>query len=247
MLTGAVSGNMFASPSVSQIVSTITRVARPAGVLLVIMNYTGDVFHFHLAAEKAKVATGCPVEVLVIGDDVSVGRAKSGKVGRRGLAGTVLVEKILGAYSQQPGITLDNLLELGKEVSANIVTVGASLGHVHIPGRPQTEPAEVVCELGMGIHNEPGCRVLDPQPTLPDLIEMMLDQLLDLKDTDRAYVNFSDASDVVLLVNNLGGTSSIEFGGITTNVLKALGETPLLINLLETSKEKSNPLQLGEE
>lgn len=229
MLTAAVSGNIFASPSVSQIVSTISRVAGPAGVLLVIMNYTGDVFHFHLAAEKAKAATGFPVEVFVVGDDVSVGRKRSGKVGRRGLAGTVLVSKILGAYSRVPGVGLDDVIRLGKQVAADLVTVGTSLGHVHIPGRARSDEAGEVsdqAELGMGIHNEPGCRILSPQPTLPALIDLMLDQLLDTTDVDRAYVDFSDAEDVVVMVNNLGGTSPLEFGGITTNVLKALGKFP---------------------
>jgi dihydroxyacetone kinase len=190
------------------------------------MNYTGDVFHFHLAAEKAKAATGYPVEVLVVGDDVSVGRKQSGKVGRRGLAGTVLVHKMLGAYSQVPGVGLDDVIRLGRQVGENLVTVGASLGHVHIPGRARSDevnPTSDQAELGMGIHNEPGCRVFSPQPTLPALIELMLDQLLDTSDVDRAYVDFSDAQDVVAMVNNLGGTSPLEFDGITTNVLKALG------------------------
>lgn len=70
-----------------------------AGTLRVIMNYTGDILHFHLAPEKARLA-GFDTAVLVVGDDVSVGRRKSGKVGRRGLAGTVLVEKIIGALAK---------------------------------------------------------------------------------------------------------------------------------------------------
>jgi dihydroxyacetone kinase len=223
MLTAAVSGSVFASPSVSQIVGTISRVAGPAGTVLVIMNYTGDVFHFHLAAEKAKAATGHPVEVLVVGDDVSVGREKSGKVGRRGLAGTVLVNKVLGAASRMVG--LEELMALGKSVDERLVTVGTSLGHVHIPGRlePSAAAADQHAELGMGIHNEPGCRVLNPQPQLPALVDMMLDQCLDQTDVDRAYVDFSDAEDVVLLVNNLGGISPLEFGGITGSVVNALG------------------------
>ncbi|KAF6827504.1 dihydroxyacetone kinase [Colletotrichum plurivorum] len=224
MLTAAVSGSIFASPSVAQILSGIGRVAGPAGVLLIIKNYTGDVFHFHLAAEKAKAALGVPVEVLIVGDDVSVGRKKSGKVGRRGLAGTVLVHKILGAH-KETGADLKDVLRLGKEVTDNMVTVGASLEHVHIPGREAAAPssAESQVELGMGIHNEPGCQVLKPRPELPALIEAMLTQLLDTSDSDRAYVDFSDAKDVVLLVNNLGGVSPLEFGGITAKVVNALG------------------------
>ncbi|CAK7236687.1 hypothetical protein SEUCBS140593_009703 [Sporothrix eucalyptigena] len=228
-LTAAVSGFIFASPSVAQIVSAIQRVGGSAGVLLIIKNYTGDVFHFHLAAEKAKAAVKhIPVEVLVVGDDVAVGRAQSGKVGRRGLAGTVLVHKILGALSEQ-GTPLPEVRALGQDIVANLVTVGTSLGHVHIPGRASDEAVEASndAELGMGIHNEPGCRVLSPRPSLTSLIDTMLDQLLDETDADRAYVTFSDkaASDnIVLLVNNLGGVSPLEFGGITANVVRALAK-----------------------
>ncbi|TQN65966.1 Dihydroxyacetone kinase 1 [Colletotrichum shisoi] len=222
MLTAAVSGSIFASPSVAQILSGISRVASPAGVLLIIKNYTGDVFHFHLAAEKAKASLGVPVEVLVVGDDVSVGRRKSGKVGRRGLAGTVLVHKVLGAY-KETGASLADVARLGRTVTENLVTVGASLEHVHIPGREAAAASsDDQVELGMGIHNEPGCQVLKPRPALPKLIDAMLTQLLDTGDSDRAYVDFSDAKDVVLLVNNLGGVSPLEFGGITANVTNAL-------------------------
>ncbi|KAL0933904.1 dihydroxyacetone kinase [Colletotrichum truncatum] len=223
MLTAAVSGSIFASPSVAQILSGIGRVASPAGVLLIIKNYTGDIFHFHLAAEKAKASLGVPVEVLIVGDDVSVGRKKSGKVGRRGLAGTVLVHKILGAY-KETGASLADVLKLGKTVTDNLVTVGASLDHVHIPGREAAAPSSGdQVELGMGIHNEPGCQVLKPRPELTKLIDAMLNQLLDTNDSDRAYVDFSDAKDVVALVNNLGGVSPLEFGGITAKVVNALG------------------------
>jgi dihydroxyacetone kinase len=229
MLTAAVSGSVFASPSVAQILSAITRVAGPAGVLLIIKNYTGDVFHFRLAAEKARVALGIPVEVLTVGDDVSVGRRKSGKVGRRGLAGTVLVHKILGTCSRDTGAQLPKLLELGNEVVSSLVTAGVSLEHVQIPGR-DAAPAAVgdQVELGMGIHNEPGCLLLSPRPPLADIINMMLDQLLDTKDEDRAYVDFADAQHVVLMVNNLGGLSPLEFGGITGKVVQAISRSKCL-------------------
>lgn len=234
MLTAAVSGSIFASPSVAQILSGISRVASPAGILLIIKNYTGDVFHFHLAAEKAKAQLGVPVEVLIVGDDVSVGRKKSGKVGRRGLAGTVLVHKILGAY-KETGASLADVVKLGKTVTEGLVTVGASLEHVHIPGREAAAaPAEDQVELGMGIHNEPGCQVLKPRPQLSQLIDAMLTQLLDTNDSDRAYVDFSDAKDVVLLVNNLGGVSPLEFGGITAKVTNALSKLkPSKIKVIE--------------
>jgi dihydroxyacetone kinase len=226
MLSGAVSGFVFASPSVAQVVNSIRYVGGQAGTVLIIKNYTGDVFHFHLAAEKALANSGIQVEVVVVGDDVSVGRKKSGKVGRRGLAGTVLVHKILGSMVSTPDSTLKQIAETGRLVASSLVTVGASLGHVHVPGRGAMleAVAEDSVELGMGIHNETGCQILNPRPDLPTLVEMMLDQLLDQKDSDRAYVDMSKAEEIVLLINNLGSVSELEFGGITTQVLIALSK-----------------------
>jgi triose/dihydroxyacetone kinase / FAD-AMP lyase (cyclizing) len=199
-----------------------------AGTILIIKNYTGDIFHFHLAAEKARAKYGLKVEIIVVGDDVSVGRQRSGKVGRRGLAGTVFVHKILGAMSRKPGSSFEDLIKMGRLVASNLVTVGASLGHVHIPGREiangHATPKTEQLELGMGIHNESGCRVLSPQPDLPSLVDMMLDQLLNMQDPDRAFVNMKNAEDIVLLVNNLGSVSALEIGGITKHVVTALSE-----------------------
>ncbi|PYH76298.1 dihydroxyacetone kinase [Aspergillus uvarum CBS 121591] len=204
LLSAAVSGSVFASPSVHQIQNTIASAGGSTGTLLIIMNYTGDVLHFHLAAEKARLA-GHEMAVLVVGDDVSVGRRKSGKVGRRGLAGTVLVEKILGAVAQQDDATLKKLYHLGKEVVANLATV----------------------EVGMGIHNETGCYVLKPQPDINVLVDQMLDQLLEQEDEDRAYVRFNDAEDLVLMVNNLGGISNLEFSAMTKVVVGRLSNRSL--------------------
>ncbi|KAE8137751.1 Dak1 domain-containing protein [Aspergillus pseudotamarii] len=100
LLSAGVSGSISASPSVHQIQTTKSRVGDSAGALLVTMNYTGDILYFHLAAEKSHLA-GFDTAVLVVGDDVLVGRRKSGRVGRRGLAGAVLVEKVLGSLAKQ--------------------------------------------------------------------------------------------------------------------------------------------------
>lgn len=227
LLTAAVSGSIFASPNVSQIVNTIIRVGGKAGIIIIIKNYTGDVFHFHLAAEKARAIYGLKVEIIIVGDDVSVGRERSGKVGRRGLAGTVFVHKILGAMSRKPGVSFEELVKMGQLVASSLITVGASLGHVHLPGREiseDSEPEKRQLELGMGIHNESGCRILSPQPEFPALIDMMLDQLLNMGDSDRAFVDMQNAEETVLLVNNLGSVSILELGGITKHVVAALSE-----------------------
>lgn len=185
------------------------------------MNYTGDVLNFGVAIENAR-ATGRRVEMLVVGDDVGVGRAKSGKVGRRGLSGTALVVKVCGALAEMGG-DLRECIRVGDLVKENVVSLGASLSRVHVPGRPFAEASDEekrlgpgLVEIGMGIHNEPGCEKVDAN--LPQVVEIMLAQLLDPGDRDRAYVPFGRSDKVVLLVNNFGGVSNLELGAIVTEV-----------------------------
>jgi triose/dihydroxyacetone kinase / FAD-AMP lyase (cyclizing) len=223
MLSAAVSGNIFASPSVAQILDAVHSVGGAAGTILIIKNYTGDILHFHLAAEKARALYGQRVEVLVVGDDVAVGRHKSGRVGRRGLAGTVLVHKVLGAMSAA-GKSIEELLEVGKSIVNNLVTCGVSQGHVRIPGSDNPHSKDDQIELGMGIHNEPGCYVLDPRPSLSELLGRMLDLMIRNDDPDRGYVDFERVENAVLLVNNLGGTSVLELNAIALHVAAKLGK-----------------------
>lgn len=224
LLSAAVAGTIFASPSAEQIRTAImSRVDRDKGVLVTVMNYTGDVLNFGVAVEKAHAA-GIRAEMVVVGDDVGVGRTKAGKVGRRGIAGTVLVHKISGALAAQ-GHGLDEVARVARRVAENLVSVGASLDHVHVPGRaapkadePGSLKADEV-ELGMGIHNEAGSG--RERVELPGLVGKMLAQLLDQADKDRAFLNVN-SNEVVLLVNNLGGLSPLELGGITNEVVQQL-------------------------
>jgi triose/dihydroxyacetone kinase / FAD-AMP lyase (cyclizing) len=224
LLSAAVAGTIFASPSAEQVRTAITgRVDTTKGVLVTVMNYTGDVLNFGMAVEKAKAA-GLSVEMLVVGDDVGVGREKAGKVGRRGIAGTVLVHKIAGALAAM-GRPLGDVAKVASLTAENLVSVGASLEHVHVPGRAipksnsegQLKIGEV--ELGMGIHNEPGSGRETVE--LPGLVGKMLAQLLDHGDKDRAFLNVN-SNEVVLLINNLGGVSVLELGGITAEVVTQL-------------------------
>lgn len=224
LLSAAVAGTIFASPSAEQIRAAITsRVDHEAGVLVTVMNYTGDVLNFGVAVEKAHAA-GIKVEMVVVGDDVGVGRAKAGKVGRRGIAGTVLVHKISGALAVQ-GYGLEEVAKVARLVAANLVSVGASLDHVHVPGRAapkKDEPGvlgEDEVELGMGIHNEPGSG--RERTELPGLVAKMLKQLLDQEDKNRAFLKVN-SNEVVLLINNLGGVSVLELGGILAEVVQQL-------------------------
>ncbi|KAL8786168.1 MAG: hypothetical protein Q9213_002938 [Squamulea squamosa] len=228
-LMACVAGTIFASPSAQQVRACLSQrlPAEAKGVVVVVTNYTGDVLNFGMGIEKAR-AMGKKVEMVVVGDDVGVGRAKGGKVGRRGLSGTALVVKICGALAEA-GASVDDCAKVGRLAVDNLVSVGASLSRVHVPGRSLEEAKEEeerlgpgLVELGMGIHNEPGCEKL--KTDLPGLIKIMLAQLLDQNDKDRAYVKIERGDDTVLLVNNFGGTSNLELSGIVTEIVRQLGQ-----------------------
>jgi triose/dihydroxyacetone kinase / FAD-AMP lyase (cyclizing) len=224
LLTAGVAGTIFASPSAEQVRrAVLTRVPTEKGVLVITMNYTGDVLNFGMAAEKAK-AGGVKTEFYTIGDDVGVGRAKGGKVGRRGIGGGIMVLKSCGALADLGG-SLSEVYNLAKQVAGNIVSVGSSMEHVHVPGRGPMESLMPVgdIEVGMGIHNEPGSQTI--RASLPDLIKLMLAQMLDPNDKDRHYVDIKKDDQVILFVNNLGGVSMLEIGGIVAELVKQLKDT----------------------
>lgn len=216
LLTASVAGTIFASPSAEQIRRAIaTRVPHEKGVLVITMNYTGDVLNFGMAAEKGKAA-GVETEFFAMADDVGVGRSKGGKVGRRGIAGSIMTLKIVGALADKGG-SLAEVYKLAQQVSSNLVSLGSSLEHVHVPGRTKPRPEEEMpdgeIEVGMGIHNEPGSHKV--QASLPELIKTMLAQLLDPNDRDRSFVSVSKTDKIVLFMNNLGGLSMLELAGVT--------------------------------
>ncbi|KAL8736015.1 MAG: hypothetical protein Q9166_000577 [cf. Caloplaca sp. 2 TL-2023] len=227
-LTACVAGTIFASPSAQQVRTCLSQrlPADTQGIVVVVTNYTGDVLNFGMGIEKAR-AMGKKVEMVVVADDVGVGRAKGGKVGRRGLSGTALVVKICGALAEA-GASVEDCAKAGRLVVDNLVSVGASLSRVHVPGRSLEEAKEEeerlgpgVVEIGMGIHNEPGCEKV--KTDLPGLVKTMLAQMLDQNDKDRAYVKIEKGDDTVLLVNNFGGTSNLELSGVVTEIVGQLG------------------------
>ncbi|KAK1913648.1 hypothetical protein P3342_006891 [Pyrenophora teres f. teres] len=190
LLSGAVAGTIFASPSAEQ----IRRCARG----------------------------GFDVDMVVVGDDAGVGRAKGGKVGRRGIAGTVLVQKIAGALAAK-GASLKDVTRIARLVADNTVSIGSSLAHVHVPGRREPEGDELKdgqVEIGMGIHNEAGSE--RKSTDLPGLVKTMLSHCLDVADQDRSFSRITDKDEVVLLVNNLGGVSPLELSSITHEVVEQL-------------------------
>lgn len=191
------------------------------------MNYTGDVLNFGMGVEKAR-AMGRKVEMVVVADDVGVGRAKGGKVGRRGISGTALVVKICGALAEMGG-SLEDTARIGQLAGKNVVSVAASLSRVHVLGRTTEDAMEEikrlplgVVEIGMGIHNEPGCERVETN--LPGTIKIMLAQMLNQEDEDRAYLMVERSDPTVILINNFGGLSNLEISAIITEAWTQLAK-----------------------
>ena len=201
MLSAAVCGAVFASPSVAAVLAGIRAVATPAGVLLVVKNYTGDRLNFGLAAERAK-AEGIAVELVVVGDDVAL--PPGGVAGRRGLAGTVLVHKVAGAAAEA-GLPLAAVAAEARAVAAALCTMGVSLNLAALPGcAPARQLPPGCCEMGSGIHGEQGAETV-PVPKADALVATLLDRVL-----HSTYAQYDAQCPVVLLVNNLGGTPAGE-------------------------------------
>ncbi|KAF7347155.1 Dihydroxyacetone kinase [Mycena venus] len=220
MLSAAVCGNVFASPNSSQVRRGIDLVENDAGTLILVKNYTGDILNFGLAAEQyaaEHAEKSDKVKFLVVGDDVAVGKTQGGIVGRRGLAGVVLVYKIAGALAAQGG-SLDEVYSVAEWVAGRIGTIGVGLEHCHVPGTapPSSSLSSTEIEIGLGIHNEAGNKRLSPVPPLSELIPLLLDYIASDADAERGFLPFkNDGKDeVVLLVNNLGGMSELEIGGV---------------------------------
>ncbi|KAM5448363.1 dihydroxyacetone kinase Dak1 [Microsporum audouinii] len=225
MLTASVAGTIFASPSAEQVRrALLQRVDGSKGVLVIVMNYTGDVLNFGLAAEKGNAA-GIKTEFFAISDDVGVGRGKGGKVGRRGIGGGVMVLKIVGALAET-GASLEEVYATAQLANRNIVSVGSSLEHVHVPGRNMPDPSsdDLVphgeIEVGMGIHNEPGSHRM--KGTAEELIQTMLKQMLDQNDKERAFLKYDHSDRFALFINNLGGVSTLELSALTAEVVLQL-------------------------
>lgn len=227
LVTVSVSGDIFASPSSKQICSGVDLAPTDKGIVTIVLNYTGDRLNFGLASEKARSAfssegKGRDIELVDVGDDVSIGRSKGGLVGRRGLTGAAFTAKVLGAASEK-GDDVQKIAKLGRSMVKNFVTIGSSLDHCHVPGR-STDPKErgalsqTAVEIGMGIHNEPGAKHIEEKPSGSELIKEMLQLLLREDDPERSYVKFNKDDDPVLIINNLGGMSALELSAICAEV-----------------------------
>jgi triose/dihydroxyacetone kinase / FAD-AMP lyase (cyclizing) len=214
MLNAAVLGEVFTSPSSDSVFAAIKAVAGKDGALLVVKNYTGDRLNFGLAAEMAR-AESIPVEIVIVDDDVAL-KGKPTATGARGLAGTVLIHKLVGAAASE-GKSLGDLAAIGKAAVESLATMGVSFSAGTSPavGKPSFELAEHEMELGLGIHGEPGAQRTDLKPA-DDLTETLLSEIL-------RYGHFGGEKRVAVMVNSLGATTAMELAIVARHVISVLG------------------------
>ena len=204
LLTAAVSGEIFASPSVEAVLAAIMSVDTGAGCLLIVKNYTGDRLNFGLAAERAR-GKGRQVELVVVSDDIAL----NGAAQPRGIAGTLFVHKIAGAAAES-GAGLAEVTELARHVARSVRTLGVSMSGADIPGRPLARTFTTgTAELGLGIHGEPGVEVIEVGP-VTEIVGRIAERL----DNEMPR-----GAPLALLVNNLGGVSALELGVIVDDLL----------------------------
>ncbi|GAA4029137.1 dihydroxyacetone kinase subunit DhaK [Allokutzneria multivorans] len=216
MLHAACPGPVFTSPTPDQVQAAIEAVHGGAGVLLIVKNYTGDVLNFETAAEFA-MAEGIDVRTVLVDDDVAV-KDSLYTAGRRGVGGTLLVEKIVGAAAER-GADLDTCERLAQRVVAGTRSLGMALTACTVPhvGEPSFTLADDEMEIGIGIHGEPGRERLPLEPA-----DGIVRRLVDAITEDLSFKR------VLLFTNSMGGTPQLELylaHGIAERLLAERGIT----------------------
>lgn len=205
MLTAAVCGDLFASPSVDAVLNAIVAVTGDRGCLLIVKNYTGDRLNFGLAAERAK-KHGLKVEMVIVGDDISLPDNKQ----PRGIAGTVLVHKIAG-YAAEQGKSLSDVRDIAQLACDSIASMGVAMQTCNLPGQNDEEGRikRGHVELGLGIHGEPGASTVDSQNSQKTIAALV-------KHLRKAT---GPKARLAVLINNLGGTSALEMALLTKELV----------------------------
>jgi ATP-dependent dihydroxyacetone kinase len=204
MLTAAVCGEVFASPSIDAVFAAIMAVTGKGGCLVIFKNYTGDRLNFGLAVERAR-ALGKRVEVVIVKDDIALPDSPQ----PRGIAGVTFVEKIAGHYAEK-GADLKTVAAMARKAADALVSLGISLSSCTLPGIGREDRVPIgKAELGLGIHGEPGV----------DLVNFESARQAALLLVERLFAAAKPARSYALLVNNLGSTTPLEMNLITNEVL----------------------------
>lgn len=225
LLSAAVCGEVFASPSVDAVLAGILAVTGEAGCLLIVKNYTGDRLNFGLAAERAK-AMGKRVEMVVVGDD----RALPELPQPRGVAGTLFVHKIAGYLASQ-GASLQRVATVAREVATAARSFGVALDNCTVPGSDKDARVPFgMAELGLGIHGEPGVQTINFTGASSVCQELM----------NKLGNTLEDQTGHVMLLNNLGGATALEMQVVLKDLLETstgqqvravIGPAPLMTSL----------------
>lgn len=209
MLTAAVCGDVFASPSVDAVLAGILAVTGPAGCLLIVKNYTGDRLNFGLAAERAR-AFGHRVSMVVVDDDIALPDLPQA----RGVAGTLFVHKIAGALAEQ-GADLETMTKAAERIIAGTHSIGMSLDTCSVPGSPkEMRIPQGMAELGLGIHGEAGVEqvaYINARQAMSAVAEKLSPNM-----PGERYV---------ALLNNLGGATVLEMSVLAAELARsAIGD-----------------------
>lgn len=221
MLNGAVCGQVFTSPTPDQIFEGIKAVHQGGGVLLVVKNYSGDVMNFDMAKDLAEMED-IEVASVLVDDDIAV-EDSTYTQGKRGVAGTIFVHKILGAYAED-GMPLQELAEEGKEVVRQLKTIGVALSGATVPevGKPGFTLAENELEFGVGIHGEPGYK-REAMKSSKEIAEELVNKL-------KAAFDWQPGERFALMVNGLGGTPLMEQYVFVNDVLERLDQEGVVVS-----------------
>ncbi|GHU39781.1 dihydroxyacetone kinase subunit DhaK [Bacilli bacterium] len=215
MLSAAVCGEVFTSPTPDQIYEAAKAVDTGAGVFFIIKNYSGDVMNFDMAKDMAEM-DDIQVDFVIVDDDIAVENSTYTQ-GKRGVAGTVLVHKILGNLARS-GASLAEIKQAAQALVPEIHTIAVALSGATVPevGKPGFELPEDEIEYGVGIHGEPGYRREKMLPS-KDLAKELVDKLIQAFDDDTA-------SKYAILVNGMGATPLMEQYIFTNDVMNLLDE-----------------------
>ena len=218
MLSAAIAGAVFTSPTPDQILEAIKEADQGAGVFMVVKNYSGDIMNFEMAQELAEME-GIEVASVVVDDDIAVEDSLYTQ-GRRGVAGTIFVHKILG-HAAREGKSLAEIKDLADKIVPNIHTIGLALSGATVPevGKPGFVLAEDEIEYGIGIHGEPGYRKESMQPSR-QLAEELTGKLLEAFEANSG-------ERYALLINGMGATPLMEQYVFANDVASILGDAGL--------------------
>jgi dihydroxyacetone kinase-like protein len=221
MLDAACPGAVFTSPVPDQMLAATKAVDGGAGVLHIVTNYTGDIMNFELAAELAQ-GEGIEVTSVVIADDVAV-QDSLYTAGRRGVGGTVLAEKFVGAAAEE-GQDLASVTALCQRVQDNVRSMGMALTSCTVPaaGKPTFEIGDDEMEIGIGIHGEPG-RERRPLASANEITDALLNPILD-------DAGLGQGDSVLAFVNGMGGTPLIELYVVYNRVAQVCAERGITIS-----------------